>query len=67
MGIVDEGPSGDGKQLIFNVIARNWSLEEWKDRSDRVKINPENNSLLKTHDMKNYTNVCHPHKYPQNF
>lgn len=60
MGIANEGPSGDGKQLIFDVIARNWSLEEYKERNYRVKINPENNSLLKTHDMINY-NVCHLH------
>lgn len=61
MGIVMEGPSGDGKQLLFDVIARNWSLEECKEWSDRVKINPENNSLLKTHDMMNYVNAWHPH------
>lgn len=61
MGIVNEGPSGDGKQLIFDVIAGNWSLEECKERSDRVKINPENNPLLQTHDMINYINVCHLH------
>lgn len=67
MGIVNEGPSGDGKQLIFDVIARNWSLEEWKERSDTVKINPENNILLKTHDMINYINVCHLHTVSTKF
>lgn len=61
MGIANKGPSGDGKQLICDVIARNWSLEECKERSDRVKINPENNPLLKTHDAINYINVCHLH------
>lgn len=47
MGIIHESPSAEGKQLIFDVIARNQPLEEW--RSDSVKTNPENNSLFKKH------------------
>lgn len=51
MGTVHESTSGEGKQLIFDVIARNQSLGEHKERSDRVKTNPENNSLSKIQDV----------------
>lgn len=61
MGIVHESPSGGGKELIFDVIARNQPLEECKERSDRVKTNPENNSLLKIHDTINCTNAFQLH------
>lgn len=61
MGIVHESPSGEGKELIFDVIARNQPLEECKERSDRVKTNPENNSLLKIHDTINCTNAFQLH------
>ena len=49
------------KRLIFDVIARNQPLEECKERSDRVKTNPEINSLLKIHDTINCTNAFHLH------
>jgi len=45
---VHESTSGEGKQLIFDVIARKQSLEEHKERSDRVTTNPANNSPFKT-------------------
>lgn len=32
MGIVHESPSGESKQLIFDVIVRNQFLEECKKR-----------------------------------
>lgn len=67
MGDVHESSSAEGKQFIFDVIARNQPLEKWKERSDKVKTNSESNSLLKIHDMINCTNVLHLHTVSTRF
>jgi len=69
MGIVHESPSGEGTQLIFDVIARNQPLEQCKERTllnsiPYLKFNSTsliqfNNSLLKIHDTRNCTNAFH--------
>lgn len=61
MGIVQESTSGEGKQLVFDVIARNQSLEESKERSDGVKTNLGNNFLFKIQDAINCANAFHLH------
>lgn len=47
MGIIHESPSAEGKQLIFDVIARNQPLEEWRREVTGSKLTRKTTLYLK--------------------